>query len=142
MSLYLYLFMNRIYEGNNITILKEIENKMYINEDQYNKLRPVTSQPGVLYVLQKSIKKVLMTSLLSTDFFSHWDSHTYLTSNEYSVKDQFIFSNGILQQNSDYFMANLDIVWLFLNTSLHETINICLNELFDKKQYANLAFLS
>ena len=50
MSLYLYLFMNRIYEGNNITILKEIKNKMYINEDQYNKLRPVTSQPGVLYV--------------------------------------------------------------------------------------------
>ena len=49
--------MNRIYEGNNITILKEIKNKMYINEDQYNKLRPVTSQPGVLYGLAKVHKK-------------------------------------------------------------------------------------
>ena len=30
---------------------------MYINEDQYNKLRPVTSQPGVLYGLAKVHKK-------------------------------------------------------------------------------------
>ena len=31
-------------------------------------------------------------------------------------------------------MANLDIISLFTNISLDETINICLNESFDKKQ--------
>ena len=32
-----------------------------------------------------------------------------LTSNEYSVKDSVDFAKEILQQNSDCFMANLDI---------------------------------
>ena len=31
-----------------INMLKEIKNKNQINEDQYNKLRPVGKQPGVL----------------------------------------------------------------------------------------------
>ena len=30
-------------------MLKEIKTKNQINEDQYNKLRPVGKQPGVLY---------------------------------------------------------------------------------------------
>ena len=35
-------------EQNVIDILKEIKNKNQINEDLYNKLRPIGSQPGVL----------------------------------------------------------------------------------------------
>ena len=49
-----------------------------------------------------------------------------LTSNKYSVKDSFDFAKEILQQNSDCFMASLDITSLFTNISLDETINICL----------------
>ena len=55
-----------------------------------------------------------------------------LTSNEYSVKDLFDFAKEILQQNSDCFMGSLDITLLFTNIPLDETINICLNESFDK----------
>ena len=42
-----------------IDILKEIKNKNQINEDLYNKLSPVGSQPGVLYGLAKVQKKVI-----------------------------------------------------------------------------------
>ena len=58
-----------------------------------------------------------------------------LTSRKYSVKDSFDFAKEILQQNSDCFMASLDITSLFTNIPLDETINICSNESFDKKQY-------
>ena len=37
-----------------IDIIKEIKNENQINEDLYNKLRPVGSQPGVLYCLGES----------------------------------------------------------------------------------------
>ena len=37
-----------------IGILKEIKNENQINEDLYNKLHPVGSQPGVLYCLTES----------------------------------------------------------------------------------------
>ena len=60
-----------------------------------------------------------------------------LTSNKYSGKDSFDFAKEILQQNSDCFMASLDITSLFTNIPLDETINICSNELFDKKQYVS-----
>ena len=47
-----------------IDILKEIKNKNQINEDLYNKLHPVGSQPGVLYGLAKVHKKVIDGYLL------------------------------------------------------------------------------
>ena len=50
------------------------------------------------------------------------------------LKDLFDFAKEILQQNSDCFMASLNISSLFTNILLEETINICLNEPFDKKQ--------
>ena len=60
-----------------------------------------------------------------------------LTSNQYSVKDSFGFAKEILQQNSDCFMVSLDITSFFANIPLEETINICWNEFFDKKQYVS-----
>ena len=57
----------------------------------------------------------------------------YLTCNEYSVKGAIDFTKEILQQNSVCFMASLDIASLFTNIPLDETVNICLNDSFDKK---------
>ena len=96
-----------------IDILKEIKNKNQINEDLYNKLRPVGSQPGVLYGLAKVHKKVIDGCLAFRPILSAIGTSTYkiakffvpmlkdLTSNEYSVKDLFDFAKEILQQNSD-----------------------------------------
>ena len=47
------------------------------------------------------------------------------------------FAKDIVQQKSDCFMARHDITSLFTNIPLDETINICSNELFHKKQYVS-----
>ena len=47
------------------------------------------------------------------------------------------FAKEILQQNSDCFMASFHITSLFTNIPLDETMSICLNESFDKKQCAS-----
>lgn len=59
-----------------------------------------------------------------------------LASNEYSVKESFDFAKEILEQNSECFMASLDITSLLSNIPLEETINICF--IFDKKFYKEL----
>ena len=122
-----------------IDILKEIKNKNRINEDLYNKLHPVCSQSGVLYGLANIHKKVIDGCPTFRPIFSAIGTSTYqiarflvpilkdLTSNEYSVEDSFDFAKEILQQNSDYFMASLDITSLFTIIPLDETINICSN---------------
>ena len=119
-----------------IDILKEIKNKNRINGDLYNKLHPVCSQSGVLYGLANIYKKVIDGCPNFRPIFSAIGTPTYqiakflvpilkdLTSNEYSVEDSFDFAKEILQQNSDCFMASLDITSLFTIIPLDETINV------------------
>ena len=54
-----------------------------------------------------------------------------LTSNEYTVKDLFAFAEETVKQDSQFFMGNLDVDFLFTNIPLEETIDICLNTLFE-----------
>ena len=54
-----------------------------------------------------------------------------LTSNEYTLKDSFEFAKVICEQNSDLYMASLDVDSLFTNVPLHETIGICTQGLFE-----------
>ena len=111
----------------------------------YNQLCPVGSQPGAIYGLAKVHKKVIDGCPAFRPILSAIRTLTYkiakflvpalkdLTSNEYSVKDSFHFAKEILQQNCHCFMASFGITSLFTNIPLDETINICLNESFDKK---------
>ena len=129
-------------------ILKEIKNINQINEDLYNKLHPVGSQPGVLYGLAKVHQKVIdgcptfrpILSVIGTPTYKIAKFLVcilkYLTSNQYSVKDSYDFAKEILQQNYDCFMASLDITSLFTNIPLDETINSS-NKFFDKKKYVS-----
>ena len=129
-----------------IDILKEIKNNQ-INEDLYNKLFPVGSQPRVFYGFAKAHKKVFDGCPAFRPILSAIGTPTYkiakflvpmlkdLTSNEYSVKGSFDFAKEMLQENSDCFMASLDIISLFTNIALNEAIYICLNESFDKKHF-------
>ena len=50
--------------------------------------------------------------------------------NEYTVKYSFEFAKEITNQNSNCFMASLDVDSLFTNVPLDETIKICIDELF------------
>ena len=53
-----------------------------------------------------------------------------LTTNDYTPKNTFEFSRDILNQNSNLFMASLDVDSLFANIPLDETINIIIEKLF------------
>ena len=54
-----------------------------------------------------------------------------LTKNEYTVKDSFQFAEEICEQDPTLSMGSLDVDSLFANMPLDETIDICINQLFE-----------
>ena len=54
-----------------------------------------------------------------------------LTKNEYTVKDSFQFVEEICEQDPTLTMGSLDVDSLFTNIPLDETIDICINQLFE-----------
>ena len=77
--------------------------------------RPILSAIGTLtYKLAKFLVPVLPD----------------ITQNEFTVKDSFPFVGETLTQNSDLYMASLDVDALFTNILLDKTIDICIKKLF------------
>ena len=122
--------------------MKKLKNKNTISEKTYNKLRPVGSKPGTLYGSAK-VHKPLINGLPSfRPILSAIGTPTYklakflvpvlsdITQNDFTVKDSFTFVDAILTQNSDLYMASLDVDALFINILLDETIDICLKKFF------------
>ena len=54
-----------------------------------------------------------------------------LCENEYIVKDSFQFAEEIYEQDPTLSMGSLDVDSLFTNIPLDETIDICVNQLFE-----------
>ena len=55
-----------------------------------------------------------------------------LTINEFTVKDSFSFAKEIVEQDSSFYMGNLDVDLLFTNIPLEETISICTESVYDQ----------
>ena len=53
-----------------------------------------------------------------------------ITQNEFTAKDSFNFLDEILTQNSDLYMASLDVDIFFAKFSLDKTIENCVNKFF------------
>ena len=53
-----------------------------------------------------------------------------MSSNQYTVRDSFSFANELLNLNDVHHMASIDVSSLFTNIPLQETIDICLDKLF------------
>ena len=116
--------------------------KKSIGEDLYKSLYPQGSQPDIMYGSSKIYKPLVNGFYKLRPILSALNTGTYkwakffvpllrhLTSNEFTFKDSFEFSKIICEQNFGLFMASLDVNSLFINVSLKETINICVNELF------------
>ena len=54
--------------------------------------------------------------------------------NECTVKDSFLFCKEIIAQDLNLFMTSFDIQSLFVNIPLDETISICVDLVFHKKE--------
>ena len=63
---------------------------------------------------------------------------TPLTKNEYTVSDSFSFAEEIRNQDTQLFMASLDVDSLFTNVPLNETIDICVELFKDRDSVAGL----
>ena len=109
-------------------------------------MRPWGSKPGVLYGLCKVHKKPdelnrlppLRQIILAIGACSYSLAKFFVpilkefTINEYTVKDSFSFSNEIRNKSTSLYMASFNIQSLFTNIPLDETIDICLELLFNK----------
>ena len=127
-------------------LLKELKASETISENDYKKLKPRGSGFGVLYGLCKTHKKVLdkcplfRPTLLAikTPFYNLAEFlvplNDPITKNNFTVKNSFEFSKEICEQNSEYFMASLDVESLFNNIVLEEIIKICCDLLYKNQE--------
>ena len=140
-------------------LLKKLKVSETISEIDYKKLKPRGSSFGVLYGLCKTHKNVLDKCPPFRPILSPIKTLSYnlakivssliepITKNNFIVKNSFEFSKEICEQNSEYFMASLDVDSLFTNIPLEETIKICCDSLYknqellsniNKNQFENL----
>ena len=124
-------------------IFKKLVAPNSISEETRRYLKPVGTRSGIMYRLCKVPEDIIDNCL------SFWPilSKIYtpnnklakflvptlksLTSNEYTVKDSFAFAEETIKQNSDFFMGNQDVDFLFTN--------ICLDTLFQNMEKAGLS---
>ena len=124
-------------------LLKELKASEIISEIDYKKLKPRGCSFGVLYGLYKTHKKVLdkcppFRLILSAIKTPSYNLAKFLvpliepiTKNNFTVKNSFEFSKEMCEQNSEYFIASLDIESFFTNIPLEETFkSYALQQLF------------
>ena len=122
--------------------LREIASSKAITEQQYERLCPSGSRPGVMYGLSKVHKQLVDGFPKLRPILSAINTPTYklakflvtimepLTKNEHTVKDTFTFAHDIRSEDANAWMSSFDVDSLFTNIPLEETIDICCNELF------------
>ena len=130
---------------------RKLFNNLYdnnkISKDEFLKIFPVGSRPGILYGNPHVHKPVFdnmpkFKPILSAINTPRYNLAKFLipilepfTHNEFTVKDTFSFAKEITKYDSSLFMAILDFESLFTNIPLKETINICVSELQNKNLY-------
>ena len=129
-------------ENKIIFILKKLKDKNQISDKKYRDLHPVGSRTGILYGRAKKHKPIKdgvqpFRPILSYISLPAYKIATFfvpllapLTSNEYSIKDSFSFSEELLTFDSDLVLAGFDIESLFTNNPLKETTDLCVDILF------------
>ena len=128
--------------------LKTLQEKDIISDQDFAKIVPVGSSPGILYGLCKVHKDVPsgdtcppFRPILSAIGTVSYNLAKYLvpilepiTTNQFVCKDSFSFAAEVRNQNPDGFMASFDVSSLFTNIPLDETIEICVKKLFGRKR--------
>ena len=119
--------------------LRKLKAEKVINESIYSSLYASGSRPGILYGLPKVHKNGCpirpITSAIGT--FNYKLSKFMVpllapvTLNQYTVRDSFSFAKEICDFNfGDCVLASFDVKSLFTNIPLTETVDICIDNLF------------
>ena len=132
-------------ENRIIDVLKKLKNKKIISEKKNEDLYPVGSRSGILYGRTKihqpvkdgvpPFRPILLAIGTVTCKVSKYfvPLLTPLTLNEYTIKDSFLFAEDLLNYESNLIMASSDDESLFINILLQETIDLCVELLFNDK---------
>ena len=125
-----------------IDLMKRLENEGIISEKEYELIYPRGSRPGILYGSSKVHKPVINNCPKFSPILSTIGTPTYklakalvpilspLTSNDVLVENTFLFADEVSSFCQDHFMASLDVKRFFINLSLNEVIDICIEDLF------------
>ena len=128
-----------------IDILLPLKDKGVFDDKSYKFLKPVGSQPGKMYGNCKVHKTPIDGCPPLRPILSAINTTTYnlakfivpilepITKNSFVVKDSFSFVEDLKKQNPKHFMASFDVESLFSNIPLNETIDICVNTLYPKR---------
>ena len=115
-----------------------------ISKDEYGKICPKGSRPGILYVNLKIHKPVVdnlpkLKSILAAISTPRYNLAKFLipileplTHKEFTIKDSFSFAKDITTYDSSFFMASFDVESLFINIPLNKTINNSVSDLHNK----------
>ena len=130
-------------------VLNNFRDKKEISIEQYKDLSLSGSRPGIMYGLAK-VHKIITDGLPSfRPILSAIGTPTYklanflvpmlepLTTNEYTIKDSFTFAEELQSFDSKLAMASFDIESLFTNIPLQETIDLCVENLFQDRTHVD-----
>ena len=134
-------------ENKIVELLKKLKEKQEISDKVYNVLYPTGSKPGILYGLCKACKSIVDGVPPFCPILTAIGTSIYklpklvvpllepLTYNQYTIKSSFLFCEELKHFNTNLIMAILDVESLFTNILLQETIHLCVQKLFDDKNY-------
>ena len=128
-------------------LFKDLLDKDKISKDEYEKICPKGSRPGILYSNPKTHKPVVdnlpkFRPILAAKNTSGYNLAKFLipipvplTHDELTIKNSVGFAKDITTFDSSLYMASLDVESLFTNIPLNETINNCVSDLHNKNLY-------
>ena len=114
-----------------------------MSKELHKFVKPVGTRPGIMYGNCKVHKQQVDGCPPFQPILSALQAPAYnlakflvpilnpLTKNEHTVKDSFQFVEEICEQDLTLSMGSLDVDSLFTNIPLDETIDICVNQLFE-----------
>ena len=130
-------------------VRKDLNNKEEITGVHYNHLYTCGSGPDILYGMDKVHKSVTDRCPSLRSIVSAINTPSYklakflvplltpLTSNDFTIKDSFSFAEEVSSFDCAYYMTSFDIESPFTNIPLEETINICVDKLFENNTKVN-----
>ena len=116
-----------------------------ITDEVYKSVFPTGTGPGVLYGTAKIHKPDFSTKFQFRPIFASYSTPSYklskflvphlkpLTINEYTLENSYAFAEQIskIKNSNKFTMASFDVENLFTNVPLNETIDICVDKIFE-----------